>query len=98
MPEDVRIWKILDGDNLKEIKKAKLNLETRIESWLREDISILSDTLLVIGGQIKTDFGGVIDLLCLDQNGDVVIGELKRDKTPREITARVLDYASWVSG
>jgi hypothetical protein len=38
----------------------------------------------------------VIDLLCLDHNGDTVIVELKRDKTPREITAQVLDYASWV--
>ena len=37
-----------------------------------------------------------IDLLCLDRNGDVAVVELKRDKTPREITAQVLDYASWV--
>jgi len=35
-------------------------------------------------------------LLCLDYKGDVVIVELKRDKTSREITAQVLDYASWV--
>lgn len=96
MPEDARIWEILDEDNLREIKKAKLNLEERIENWLEKDISLLSNELLVIGRQVETGFGGIIDLLCLDSNGDSVIVELKRDKTPREITAQTIDYASWV--
>jgi len=96
MPQDVKIWEIKDGDNLEEIKKSKLELEERIENWLEKDISIISNDLLVIGRQVETDFGGIIDLLCLDYSGDVVIIELKRDKTPREITAQVLDYASWV--
>ena len=76
MPEDARIWEILDGDNLREIKKAKLNLEERIENWLEKDISLLSNELLVIGRQVETGFGGIIDLLCLDSNGDSVIVEM----------------------
>lgn len=96
MPEDVRIWEIQDGDNLTEISKTKLDKEERIEKWIERDISVLSNDLLVIGRQVGTDFGGAIDLLCLDRNGDAVIVELKRDKTPRDITAQILDYASWV--
>jgi hypothetical protein len=96
MAEEVRIWKILKGDQLKEIERNKLNLEERIQRWLEKDISILSEDLLVIGKEVKTDYGGYIDLLCIDNNGDLVIVELKRDKTPREITAQALDYASWV--
>jgi len=96
MPEDIRIWRIVDTDSLKEIKKTKLNLEERIEEWLEKDITILSSDLLIIGRQVETGFGGFIDLLCLNRNGDTVIVELKRDKTPREITAQVIDYASWV--
>ena len=96
MTQEVRLWEIADGDNLKEINQSKLNLEERIENWLENDISIISDDLLVIGRQVDTDFGGIIDILCLDVEGDIVIVELKRDKTPREITAQVLDYASWV--
>jgi len=96
MPQDVRIWSIRDGDQLEAITPAKLDLESRVEVWLEQDISMVSDNLLVIGRQVETDFGGVIDLLCLDANGDVVILELKRDRTPRDITAQVLDYASWV--
>jgi len=32
----------------------------------------------------------------IDSKGNQVINELKRDLTPREVTAQVLDYASWV--
>lgn len=49
-----------------------------------------------IGRQVETEFGGLIDLLCVDAAGDLVVVELKRDKTPRKITAQALDYASWV--
>ncbi len=98
MPEDVKIWEIVQEDTLKEIPKAKLDTEGRIEKWVEQDISILSDNLLVIGRQVGTDFGGIIDILCIDQNGDLVIVELKRDKTPREVAAQTLDYASWVQG
>ena len=96
MTQEVRLWEITDGDTLQEISQSKLNLEERIENWLEKDIRIISDDLLVIGRQVDTDFGGIIDILCLDVDGDVVIVELKRDKTPREITAQILDYASWV--
>ena len=52
--------------------------------------------LLIIGQQVRTAFNKEIDLLCMDSKGDLVIVELKRDKTPREVTAQALDYASWV--
>jgi len=34
--------------------------------------------------------------LAMDVQGDVTIVELKRNRTPRDVTAQVLDYASWV--
>jgi len=46
---------------------------------------------------VVTDFGGRVDLLGIDADGDLVIVELKRDRTPREIIAQVLDYASWIA-
>ncbi|AZR74318.1 hypothetical protein BBF96_13510 [Anoxybacter fermentans] len=96
MPQEMRLWKIESNDRLKEINISRLDLEERIENWLENDISMISDNLLVIGRQVKTDYGKFIDLLCLDINGDAVIIELKRDKTPRDVIAQVLDYASWV--
>ncbi|MBK8232362.1 MAG: DUF91 domain-containing protein [Candidatus Eisenbacteria bacterium] len=97
MAEDVRLWRI-DGENrLQEIVRSPLDLEARIEAWLEQDIAVLDPGLLVIGRQVETDFGGLIDLLCLNAAGDLVVVELKRDRTPREITAQILDYASWAS-
>ena len=98
MKKAIRIWEISQGEDLNEIKAAKLDFEKRIQDWLEKDISIISNELLVIGREIETDHGGFIDLLCLERNGDVVIIELKRDKTSREVTAQALDYASWVRG
>ena len=91
MPVELRLWQINKDDSLVDIERSKLNLEERLEKWLEEDISIVSDDLLIIGRQVDG-----IDLLCLDGNGDVVILELKRDKTPRDIVAQTLDYASWI--
>ena len=96
MPEEVKLWRIEEGDRLEECVPAKLNLEERLETWIEQDVATLSPDLLIIGRQVETDFGGVIDLLCLDPNGDTVIVELKRDMTPRDVVAQTLDYASWV--
>jgi hypothetical protein len=97
VPQEVRLWCIGKDDQLFECSQSPLNLEARLEEWLARDISILYADLLVIGRQVATGFGGFIDLLCMDRVGDLVIAELKRDKTPREITAQTLDYASWVT-
>jgi hypothetical protein len=96
MPQEIRLWRVLSGDALRPVERENLDLEARLESWLEKDISIISDDLMVIGRQVGTAYGGVIDLLCLDRFGDTVILELKRDRTPREIVAQALDYASWV--
>jgi hypothetical protein len=96
MAEITKIWKINSENTLMEMKRKPLDLEQRIESWIENDISIISDDILIIGRQVKTAYGGIIDLLGINQDGDLVVIELKRDKTPRDITAQVLDYASWV--
>jgi hypothetical protein len=98
MPHEIRIWSIGADDEPLEVERTRLNFESRLERWLDRDISILFDDLLIIGRQVDTDLGGYIDLLCIDGNGDLVIIELKRDKTPRDIVAQTLEYASWVNG
>jgi hypothetical protein len=94
--DEVHLWRVAANDQLIEIGRGALNLESRLQEWLVRDISILDPTLLVIGREVETDFGGFIDILCISVEGDLVIVELKRDRTPREVTAQALDYASWV--
>jgi len=98
MPQEIRLWRILGEDRLEECRACALDLEQRLETWLECDIGVLSPGLLTIGRQVPTDFGGFIDLLCMDGRGDLVVVELKRAMTPREVTAQALDYASWVEG
>lgn len=95
MPTEMKLWRI-EGERPASIPRLKFDLESRLEEWLRHDISLISSGLLVIGQQVETAYGGLIDLLALDPVGNLVILELKRDKTPRDIVAQVLDYASWV--
>ena len=94
MPLEVKLWKI-EADKLQSVDQARLDLEERLEEWLRGDIGLLSDDLLVIGWQIAR-YGVPLDLLAVDPDGNLVVVELKRDRTPRDVVAQALDYASWV--
>ncbi len=95
--QKIKLWEITSDQKLVEMTSNQIPLEERLEEWLENDISVLDPNLLVIGRQVPTDYDGTIDLLCLDSTGDTVVVELKRGKTPREVTAQVLDYASWVN-
>ena len=97
MSNDVRIWQIRKkGNTLERLAPKPLDLESRLHEWIKEDITILADDLMVIGSEVPTAHGNWIDLLCIDPRGDLVVVELKRDKTPRSVVAQGLDYASWV--
>ncbi|MFC0812794.1 nuclease [Paracoccus panacisoli] len=87
----------LAGDSLEPVSRGRLANESMIEGWLERQPDLLGFDVLIIGRQVVTEFGGRIDLLGIDNDGNLVIVELKRDRTPREIIAQVLDYASWVA-
>jgi len=53
-------------------------------------------TILIIGRQITTNLNSFIDLMGIDGSGNTLVIELKRDKTPRETIAQLLEYASFV--
>jgi hypothetical protein len=97
MSQQVRMWRVAQEDNLIEVNSRNLDLEDRLENWINANIGIVDAQLLIVGRQVATDYGGYIDLLAIDRRGDLVIMELKRGRTPREVVAQSLDYASWVS-
>ncbi|PEE40544.1 endonuclease NucS domain-containing protein [Bacillus pseudomycoides] len=94
MPIEVSIWKV--NDDVKKVDYSPIESEKKLEAILEKDLSILSDDLLLIGRQIRTNYGKFIDMLAIDPEGNLSIIELKRNRTPREVVAQVLDYASWV--
>ena len=92
----VRLWEITADRKLPEIPARYASLEQWIEDWLADDVSVLDPNLLVIGRQVRTSFGGAINLLYIDGDGNLVVVELKRGQTPREVTSQALEYSSWV--
>lgn len=95
MPIEVSLWNI-SSDTVKKIEYSSIDSEKRLEDILCEDLSILDSDLLLIGRQVPTGFGKYIDMLGIDPTGKLTVIELKRNRTPREVIAQVLDYASWV--
>jgi hypothetical protein len=93
---EMGLWRA-DGDALTRIVPTAVGLETQLESYIESDPAILGEALLVIGRQVLTGHGGYIDLLAIDETAAVHVVELKRDKTPRDVTAQALDYGSWVA-
>ena len=96
MSISMKLWRVGQGSELHELDVISLEKESVLEDWIAKDPSFLAMELLMIGRQVTTDFGGRIDLLAIDRQGDIIILELKRDRTPRDIVAQILDYASWV--
>ena len=94
MPISHTVWSL---DEKKPLQTASLIDEKELELLLRDNIEILNKDWLVISNQVRTDAGKFIDILCIDHDGDMVVVELKKDLTPREVTAQVIDYAASVS-
>lgn len=96
MPVEMRMWRI-DGDEPRPLTTSVLPAEKDLHEFLKRDPSLLGERLLVIGSEVITPYGPRLDLLAIDSDGNLHLLELKRDKTPREVVAQILDYGSWAS-
>ena len=88
------VWSL---DDKSQLTTAYLVNEKELEDLLYEHIEILNESWIVVGRQVRTTSGKFIDLLCMDHDGDMIVVELKKDLTPREVTAQAIDYASCVA-
>ncbi|WP_167631000.1 endonuclease NucS domain-containing protein [Mariprofundus ferrooxydans] len=88
------MWKV--GATPERLQPSMLESEKTLEDMINSDISILNDRWMIIGRQVNTSYGGYIDLLAMDSDGSLILIELKKHKTPREVVAQTIDYASWV--
>lgn len=94
MPIRNAIWTV--SEQPKPLVEARLPSERVLEDMIVAAPRILSDEWMLIGRQERTGAGGIIDLLAIAPDGALVLIELKRDRTPREVVAQAIDYACWV--
>lgn len=94
MPIKHAIWTV--DKNPKSLSVTKLQTEQLLEDMIESDPRILSEQWMLVGRQIITPAGGRVDLLAIAPDASLVLIELKRDKTPRDIVAQAIDYATWI--
>ncbi|MDW3716626.1 MULTISPECIES: endonuclease NucS domain-containing protein [unclassified Pseudomonas] len=94
MPIKTQIWTV--GAQPKPLEGAQLASEQLLEDMIVTAPALLSEDWMLIGRQENTGHGGRIDLLALAPDASLILIELKRDRTPREVVAQALDYAVWV--
>ncbi len=94
MPVNHAIWTV--GANPELLSLSRLPSEASLEEMIKQRPEVLSAEWMLIGQQEQTGFGGRIDLLAIAPDGSLVLIELKRDRTSREVVAQALDYAAWV--
>ena len=79
------LWRV-DGSSVEQVAPSGISSEERLEDILELRIEILGlGRLFQIGRQITTTFGKRIDLLAIDEQGDLYVIELKKDRTPRDV-------------
>ena len=94
MPVKHAVWKVSEKPEL--LSTTSLASEQELEDMIVAAPKIISGEWMLIGRQEQTGLGGRIDLLAIAPDASLVLIELKRNKTPREIVAQAIDYASWV--
>ena len=93
MTIEVAIWRVDKGVN--PVSLSGMDYEQRLQEVIAADIAIIDPSLMIVGREVASSLGS-IDVLAIDAEGSLVVIELKRAKTPREVVAQVLDYGSWV--
>jgi len=76
---------------------AKENYEEQLENWILHNPGILTEGENILFIKREKSLEKSEDLLGIDEEGNTVIIELKRGRTPRMVIAQALEYASRVS-
>jgi hypothetical protein len=98
MATEIKVWQIIN-ETLEPIETSMVEekrLEKDLENWVKTHPEILGENIIIIGEQVSTS-AGVIDFLGIDESGDLIIIELKRDKLGRDALAQAIDYASEIA-
>ena len=92
--DEVRIWSV-DGDSNVEplARKGQTDTEQLLEGTLVKNPDLLIPGLRLVGRQTPTE-GGPLDLLGVDEEGRLVVFELKRGTLSRDAVAQIIDYTS----
>ena len=78
-------------------QNEKLKERYDIQEWIEKNPEIVENNLLIIGKEVTLPSDIRLDLLAIDKNSNLVILELKRDLTGRNVDWQAIKYASYCS-
>ena len=87
MTIEIGFWKLEDSPT--PVAFEPMESEGQLEDVLAHNIGVADPNLLLIGRQVSTVHGKFIDLLAIDADGKLVVLELKKNRTPREVVAQL---------
>jgi hypothetical protein len=90
----VLVWRKSDGSVLN-VAETPFRTENEFETYIYQTPELLGD-LFLLKRQVQTgQKQGIPDIIALDQEGNVVIVELKNQTVSEEVIPQVLQYAIW---
>ena len=96
MADEIKIWAI---DGMKPVTVVESRSHAETEQWL-EDTLVRNPEMLMAGlslvGRQTPAAGGALDLLGVDEDGRLVVFELKKGTLTREAVSQVIDYCSFL--
>lgn len=94
--DEIKIWATDGSGGATPLEAAeRMESERLLEDTLVNNSDMLLPGLTLVGRQTRTE-GGPLDLLDVDDDGRLVVFELKRGTLSREAIAQVIDYASYL--
>jgi hypothetical protein len=99
--KEVKLW-ALEKDQNKNLVPVPVDTldhtetEKQLEELLVRTPEILMPGLTLVGRQTPIE-GGALDLLGVDEDGNLVVSELKRGTLSRDAVAQIIDYASFLA-
>ena len=94
MTEELRLWAVRESGEAEPLSPLQqMPTELAFEDLLVQNPEMLGSDLKLVGRQTPTQTGW-LDLLAIDQDGRLVVYELKRATLTREAVTQVVDYAS----
>ena len=97
MKNDIRIWAVDSSSKgaAPVVSTNRMETEKLLEEVLKRNPDMLAPGLTLVGRQTPIE-GGYLDLLGVDEEGRLVVFELKRDKLTRDAIAQAIDYCSYL--
>ena len=93
--DEIKIWAVDDSGVAPVQPASAIVSEELLEKTLVSHPQLLMPGLRLVGRQTPTE-GGPLDLLGVDEDGRLVVFELKRGTLSRDAVAQVIDYASYL--